>query len=161
MSLMESNSRRLLKIVDSCILIDCAQKKTLPQTLLNLSKSYDVLIVSCVRVETEDYLQNVPEENLVLYFKKTIRDLTSNGVIRTSRKFDRLNSGFKALKHYLKGIPVRVEDIDRHIIALACQEKAEIHTTDPGIKKALKILTKAKSARRWHQYADKVKINVP
>lgn len=127
--------------------------------LLELSKFHVILLPAHVRVETEKLFED--RKNLLKYFKQLVKDLKEQRLIETDPKSSTLKKEFKNLKHYMRGIRVRVERTDRHIVALACQEKAEIHTKDPGIERALKIIQTRNSARPWRISARKVKINRP
>lgn len=162
MKFMKSISRHKSKIIDSCVLVDCVESKTLNQFLVGLSKNYQVLIIIHVRNEVKNRLiSKFNDPKKIVYFEKVLKKLRNLGVINMHPKNCRLGKPFKQLKLVLKRSRPRVQRVDRHVIALACQLGAGLCSTDPGIDK---VLIKAKATNRfkpWKQYANRVVMQKP
>lgn len=164
MNFMKSESRVKLKIkiLDSCVLVDCAKSRQLKEYLMNLSKNYRVLITTGVRTEAKNILiDESGDPEIVIYFEKTIKELRKTGAIVKHLRYDRLDKKFKTLKQALRGSRPRVELVDRTIISLACQLGGKLCSKDTGIERAISKIKKASRFRQWRPYAKKMVIQEP
>lgn len=158
----ESKVKLKIKIIDSCVLVDCARSKELKEYLMNLSKNYRVLITTGVRTEAKNILIDESDNpETVIYFEKTIKELRKTRVIERSLKYDRLDKKFKRLKQNLRGSSPRVELVDRTMISLACQLGGRLCSRDSGIEKAINKIKKASRFRQWRGYAKKMVMQKP
>ena len=76
MSFMKKKSGNIIKIVDSCVLIDNVRSRNLEHYLTTLSQKYSVQIPLHVKNEVKDILIDYPDAKDLNYFEKSIKNPT-------------------------------------------------------------------------------------
>jgi hypothetical protein len=156
---MKPKSPLLLKIIDACMLVAHARSGDLEEFLIALSKSHHVLIIPHAKNEAKDILMSSNTNVVIIVnFETILQKMFRQKVIDMDIKYDRLEKKFKELSQKLKNGRPRVELVDRHIIALACQLRAHICSSDGGIDRALSKIQKAYVFMSWRRYSERVQI---
>ncbi len=93
-----------------------------------------------VTLDVQRELNGKLDDENKIKFENIMKKGTKEGYVIDSRHKFRIKEPFKTMAQDLRKLHVRLQRTDRNLIALSCQVKAKIISTDTGIEKALEII---------------------